>query len=490
MYIKLYSDISLNYGNHVHFIGTEAALQDKINANLLETITDTAAMNYIPNTNTFEIKLTDTTEYDNVSYIIWQNDHNIIRHFIVESVKVYGSYAVYECKRDLWADASTKEGFVNNTLVHVNRSNLMYANYTGWHDLINYTKGNYTETVLGITTGVNAMYVACDIQVDTWSIGSIIYGTTWRSVIILLPSNLAVTSFSDLAQIVSSIVSDSDGNKIKVKNVYYLPFRSSHIFKNIDIVYKTASGTNTIQCQEVKPFTDTVSFTLSSINYDYGNNKVYVGAGNELMEALETYPMPNITYRYIITNNDITVYVEQGDNTKDITEAFTLKTTTNDATLSIQESISKILGSGFKGISGALMLTNPATIMAGTATIAHAGIDLVNNNKASSYTSNGDAVTTYHDNLQYTQIYNIRKFRALGQIDDYTMLYGLNYNFYTDLEDALRGTLIKESISKTYRPYIKGEIIKAIDMTKITYDYVNAELSRGIFIELIEEANE
>lgn len=493
MFIRLYKDLIINYDNNLHLVfDNENKFLLWLNQNnyLVEEISSTEAMNYLPNTKEFMVKLSNMNNASLITYIIWYTN-NSYKHFRVINYKIYKDYVIYTCESDLWADATYNADFANDTHVRLTKCNKTFTEdntaIPAYYDSVNFTNDNFTESKIHITapTGYNnylGVYVAIDKAVDTWSVETMVYGNVFSSLLCAL--NITITSLSEIGEKISGIYEDTHSNKVKVKAVYLLPFRpttfpTSTLGSYIAFKYRTKNGEGTIEGGVMSNNIFTFSTTIN--NYDYGNNKIYVGAGYSNMELVNIYPQANVTYRIILNNYEVSVYVEQGDNTKDITSAFILKITSNDAMLTSQESLARLTSAGFKAVSGALMLANPATIVGGVASIAGAGIDLINNKKTASYTMEGDAVSTFLNYNWQTDGFSYRIFKAINDLKPYTCLYGLNYNLYKPLSFIFNnGSLIDSS----YDPYIKCDVIKSKAMNVEEYDFIKGELERGIYYNI------
>lgn len=497
MFIRLYKDLIINYDNNLHLVfDNENKFLLWLNQNnyLVEEISSTDAMNYLPNTKEFMVKLSNMNNASLITYIIWYTN-NSYKHFRVINYKIYKDYVIYTCESDLWADATYNADFAIHTHVRLTKCNKTFTELDehntpipAYYDSVNFTNDNFTETKFsyqappsGFKNGIG-VYIALDKAVDSWSVETMVYGNVFSSLLCYVDAR--ITTLSNMAETISGIYEDAQSNKVKIKAIYILPFypdplpTPSHP-SYISFKYRTRSTEGTLPCYVMANNILTFNYTINT--YDYGNNKIYVGAGYSNMELVNIYPQANITYRIILNNYEISAYVEQGDNTKDITSAFILKSTSNDAMLTSQESLARLTSAGFKAVSGALMLSNPATIVGGVASIAGAGIDLINNKKTASYTMEGDAVTTYLNHNWQTSIFSYRVFKAINDLKPYTCLYGLNYNLYKPLSFIFNyGNLLDTS----YDPYIKCEVIKSKAMNVEEFDFIKGELERGIYYNI------
>ena len=185
----------------------------------------------------------------------------------------------------------------------------------------------------------------------------------------------------------------------------------------------------------------------------------------------------------MLNSSGIKVYVEQGDNTKDITDAYTIQVTTNDGLLTTQEAIAKFIGTGLKFTSGALMTVggvasgNAQYTLSGITSMINSGIDLMPSQKTANYTAEGDAVSTYIG----SHWFNLRSFTAINDIATLSYLNGINYNYYTNILQAATGNLLNAN----FRKYIKADAIELSPMSLEEYNFIVAELERGIFIKYL-----
>lgn len=478
MFINLYSNLMINYDNNTHLIfNNEADFIQHINSYLVESITSEDAMNYLPNNKEFLIKLSNMNQATSITYILWYTN-NAYKHFKVLNYKLYKDYVIYTCLSDLWADATYNSAFALS-LLQLTRSNMSYTKNENdipyFYDTINYTNRRHFQANLTVSGAGNiqnntpSLIVAFDRQVDSWSVQSLFFGATWESVIAYVPYNE-----SDVKQFIPKLISTAGGDKIRVKALYKLPFTPASS-ENLEVFYKGQPQDTHVY---VRPLTIGVYFTtklLYPTAYNNGQNKVYVGAGDSMMLLENITPYAEIVYKFIIDNYSITAYVCQGDNTKDITDAYIMRITSNDATLSLQESLAKITGAGFKTVSGALMLKSPATAVGGITSIAGAGIDLLPSSKPASYTIDGNAESTYLDG---SSGFNYRIYEAINNMLDITMLYGVNYNWYASFNEIINGTLLNAN----YRRYIKCNVLSLSSMNNEEYNFIKSELERGIYI--------
>ena len=478
MFIRLYSNTVINYDNNTHLIfDTEAKFLTYLESSKVQELTDPNALNYLPNNKTFEIALAEGVTAPSITYIVWFTDREY-KHFRVISYDIYSNYVSFKCESDLWADGTYNADF-KSSVVRLLRSNMEYTDLESnlipySYDPINYTNKKYTQSNLttngetNISTFQKTYVVAFDMQVDSWSTATVLFGATWQSV-------LAVFSSQDLTKLKEVI--SCNGNSVRIRAVYvipFLPFTSG----TLDLVYKTQGSGNPITVRPIPNNLYYVTKEIAKASYNLGNKKIYVGAGDSMMLLENIAPKANVDYKFILDDYGITAYVCQGDNTKDITDAYTLKVTSNDETLSLQESLMKITGSGFKAVSGALMLGSPATMVGGLATITGAGLDLLPSSKPSSYTLDGNAVTTWLD--QYSNGFHMRSYTAINDMEKITELYGVNYNYVASFNAISNSTLIT---SLSTRRYIKAELIEFNGAVTVEeYNYIKGELERGIYV--------
>ena len=478
MFIKLYRDVMINYDNNTHLVfDSEAKFLQYLESqhDLVETIDNEKAQNFIPNGKVFTLSLSNMANAGLINYIIWFTG-SVYKHFRVVSIEIYSNYVVYRCESDLWADSTYNSDF-KFSKIRLTRSNMTYLDNNEtvpyYYDTINYTNKKFSQYNFGASTAGNisgnkTYVVAFDRQVDSWGISSLLFGTTWYSI-------MAVFLESDLEKVLTAI-SVEGGDKVRVKAIYILPFRPA-THGTLELHYKDQPSETQFY---VMPVYDNVYYTIKEIDssvYNNGNKKVYVGAGDSMMLINNIAPKSNIEYRFIIDQYSIKAYVSQGDNSKDITDAYTLKCTSNDSLQSEQEALSKITSAGFKAVSGALMLGSPATMVGGVASITGAGLDLLPSSKVASYTLDGNARSTFIT-INDTG-FNYRVYEAINDMTSITELYGVNYNYYTNINTAISGNFI----SIATRIYIKADVLELNEMNVEQYNYVKAEIERGIYIK-------
>lgn len=497
MFINLYSNLMINYGNNTHIItNSEDKFLNYANSYLIESITNEAAMNYRPNTKQFLIKLSDMSQANSINYIVWYTN-TAYKHFKVLSCELYKEYAIYSCDNDLWADATFNNDFINSK-IRLMRSNMTYSEnnnaITAYYDSLNYTKGKFTDTELTMyfddtntqIPSPNAnfrAYIVCDIEIDRKEASGFIYGISTKQM--LFKVGLDSGQIDTWLDKISRIVQDSNGNKVNVRKCYFLPF-NLYGGTPITVKYKTNGGA--LEDLSLTPMENNilpvVVYTdINSNNYNHGNNKLFVGGGYSLMEIENVLPSTRIYYRFMLNSSGIKVYVEQGNNTKDITEAYTIQVTTNDGLLTTQEATAKFISSGLKMVSGALMTAggvasgNAQYALSGITSMINSGIDLMPSQKNANYTIEGDAVSTYIG----SNWFNMRAFTAINDMSAYNGLYGVNYNYFTTISNVATGSLLIAN----YRPYIKGISIEMSNMSVDEYNFINSELERGIYINYI-----
>lgn len=487
MYIKLYKDLVINYGDNIHIINSsEVNFQLQISRSLVETITDTAALNYLPNTKQFEIKLTNMANAPRITYIIWYTN-NAYKHFRVINYQEFYDYATFTCESDLWADGICENRNIYDAKMRIIRSNMQYTDASEnvipySYDTINYTNKKFTDYNFGaseaggnITTFTKTYLVAFDRQVDAFDAATLFFGATWQSV-------LATFSEVQLDNI-KKLVSCGSGDKVRIKAIYILPFTptTSGI---LEVFYKGQPSNTHEYVNIVNSGIYYTTKKLAASIFDYGNNKIYVGAGDSVMLLENIGPASYVDYRFILDDFGVTAYVSQGDNSKDITDAYTLKVTSNDTSLTLQESLAKITGAGFKALSGALMLGSPATAVGGLASITGAGLDLVPSSKAASYTLDGNAVSTYAD--ANATGFSYRVYKAINDMSKINAIIGVNYNYVTDFNSACKGNAITQIVDK----YLQGDLyIRSLyyetgpKLNVEEYNFIINELKRGIYID-------
>lgn len=496
MFVNVYN-LMINYANNTHIIAdSEQKFLTFASDYLIESITNEAAMNYLPNTKEFLLRLNNMADANNVNYIVW-NTGNAYKHFKVISCKLFKDYVVYLCDSDLWADATFNTGFINSK-IRLSRSNMTYTEnnnqITAYYDSLNYTKGKFTDTELTMYFDDNDQqipspdanfraYIVCDIEIDRKDVSGFIYGVSTKQM--LFKVGLGSGQIDVWLDKISRIVQDSNGNKVNVRKCYFLPF---NFYGGTDIVVKYKTSGGALEDLVLTPIENNtlpvVVYTdIDTSKYANGNNKVYVGGGYSLLEIVKTLPSTRIYYRFMMNSSGIKVYVEQGDNTKDITDAYTIQVTTNDGLLTTQEAIAKIIGTGLKFTSGALMTVggvasgNAQYALSGITSMINSGIDLMPSQKSANYTAEGDAVSTYIG----SHWFNLRTFTAINDIATMTYLNGINYNYYTNILQAATGNLLNAN----FRKYIKADAIEISPMSLEEYNYIVAELERGIFIKYL-----
>ena len=477
--LYLYEDIQPNYNNTYYLTNSTQDIKTHLTSYLSATVT---ADNYRVNSNVIKIKNAGTNLYSNITYAIEEiiEEGSLIywRCYHVKSIDYQSSYTILYCEVDIWG-TYFHNAKLNN--INVNRCNRNIG--VGLLDDIKITDAlTYTAVGDATITNANAMLVF-GLNYNAYSTW---YGTTSNIQLFAIdldtikkafeatgiPNYYTATYYNavQLASIfvngiVKAGINNANYENARVLTAYVVPKEVLLTAEMTKMYVETSTifgggGVNNIKFAvlDVVPYEYTKAVTISNSF----NNKYYIGTKYDNLEITRTTQSSiNAYYKFISGDGKLTVTIQQGDNTKDITNSFEINIIQQETAHNVNV-LSNIVSKGFGALSTILGLTtaNPISAVAGASALAGGiGSDLIANGNRSvgRVAKIGDALQCYYriPNLTDTPINNplyICSYASLEDEEANARIFGAKFsepisNIYNVFSSALLGT---GSLASTY----------------------------------------
>lgn len=525
----LYKGTAPNKDNGLHLITTSYL---KYAQSLVSSIyKNFYADKFTYNDNVIVVAATDITEkdLDEVTYAVvytrkdggtLEDTYANMRCFHVTSSKFQSGNAILNCKVDLWG-SSICNAFIHD--LHVNRCNRNIAN--GIYDTIKNGKGR-TDLIRLNPKTMQLNEVSCVLAVEYNEVEKQVFGikTTktglfhftlqdlYNVVHNAYPSHDSdeiIEKTIDMAGGVYAILAgawgqDSDARVIKMwlvptaaitSGTYAYYFRTACRVTDGNIgglpwavIVKPSHYIETIDMKAKLDIPSDWTYYLPSFHIEFGTP--YRG-----MPISRFTNNTNISIHYVFENASVRVYVEDGLRQQDITEGFEVSMTTNNASQTSLELLSKTMsnftsliaastkGFAFGGVGGAL---------AGAGMI---GLDIMKSNSPSkpiSSITTGDGTLTF-DKGSASEVnypYCLMVTESNGDEKDHAQIYGAQFDL--NIYDILNFNITSYAYlgSGVNVPY--GGTFIAVDdffidnVPSEAESYIRSEFARGIWIKTLQ----
>lgn len=453
--IYLYKNTLPNYDNNTHYLFTDPG---DYFLSLPSFALSFDESRYTINSNTLTVKLQNVEDMDKITYVAWKLE-NTWRFFWVRSAVYQSGFAVFRLEVDLWATFISKAQLSNINVTRCNRNigTGIYDPFPVGQD-INYvplvntdfpSTADFTNADLSIVYVVSAATGNTSILNASAGSSLNVFANDLTTLEEATAEGVAGTIDNAVAVVggIYGVLSDFytssyDANVIRAYLVpkklitYKGPVSTKFISKpnyvEFGVEYLTPTG-------EVAPRKRVVEFSISpSPNFKY-----FVGTREAGLEVATLTTSIKVRYEFIFKQDGLQVLVKQGDRTYDITEAFAIGLTTNDANLTSTEQIAKTLQTIGGVASGVFqIMAGGAGYITGAASIAGAltGSSGIGNAR---YIPGGDAMTTFR--TVGGQANHPFYYTSVKSVDDeaaHARLFGAAYNEQVSIDTIFSSDLL------------------------------------------------
>lgn len=481
--LKIYKNKTPNQPNSLHYLFSNFA---NYLAELGTPFLQFALNSYRINSGTIEVATNaPLSDVDEITYVI-DNRDNYNRCYFVDYAEIQSGYLILRVHVDWWASYLYKANVSNVRVTRCNRNVGI-----GIYDPIQATKGGAFEK----------MDATRDFDVDDLAI---IYTVVFATGVSSLLVNNSGTSLSIFANELSSIEDPPTGmSKLdwaislvsgiygaqatigsvdaNVLSAYLIPKEYISIKSGIVPVFKTKppAGEKTLTPSfEVAPLIFPVVINKAiNPNYEY-----YVGtklSGLKLTRTTEA--QISIRYEFIVKQDGLQVFVRQGAQMLDITDAFSVGLTSNDGSLTSSQKIAKGIQAIGGIASGAFqIMKGGAGYVTGALQITSAISSVIEQGNAK-YSQGGDGVSTFRllsgavDDPFYCA-----KYESTDDEAAHARLFGATFNQQlTSLDSVFTFPYLGSGTAETYLAAtceINGVCMNA-------RDDIIAQLKEGVYIK-------
>lgn len=528
-----------NINDYINYINTNYGINEVLTVD-----------NYRLNTNVLKVSFDyfkrNLIDYRKITYLHLQqrlSDTHVLANMIhtfyyVKSATLQSDYVTFSIEIDYWA---TYQYLLDNHKIMLNRTNailenevMVYDEITKVETPINHDPVDYSRRLFG--TGDRRryldnsfFYVVFNVQyVVTRNLSNTDY--VKATDLFAVPLSTLVSSLNiataetytsvDIASMIMSGISSTTtniggvNNDAKVIGAYIVPRIETSIENHLSVVtvefnYRTmltGSTTKTFTANSVHAYREDIIYneplapTLQEYtNQDGINYKYYVGGFHNYMQIVN-YRKSNyvkLMISFVFTPAKVQLFVSQGENSKDITNAITIPLTGNveisDALQTmcyIADGLSMIL-SNTKSIMGSKNLSDLSFNVADS---------ILDNFKFFKGNVNADMGITQGDGLtemRYTHDacyfpYSLIYFKSLNDEKYNARLIGANVNATIENIDVLDGLdlLGGTPTNVTFDDYyLRGHLIGDIIGQEDAYNIIRQKLENGIHLKFIHASN-
>ena len=477
--IYLYKNKLPNYAENTHVYYTDdAAYNSWLGTPFLSFTED----RYTLNANIAEVNVGAVTNFDDVTYIAWENE-GVWRYYFVVSAVFQSGYAIFTLDVDLWATHIKRAALSNIRVTRCNR-----AVGVGVYDKIPVAVGR--EFVrLGGEMSTNDLAILFVVAFATGVSSLLVNNAATALGVFALEMNNDddapedVPLFDWWIELVSGIfsaaatVGDLDANVLKAyivpKNVLTIKSGTVPVF---NVKAPTFSGTLT-PTYEAAPF-------IFPVNFDVAidpNKKYYVGTKHAGVELARITGNTQVSYNFIVKQDGLQVIVQQGDRMLDITDAFEVGLTSNDGNFTATERIARLLQVAGGIASGAFQIVaGGAGLVTGALTSANALTNVIEAGNAR-YSQGGDGVSTFR-NLSGAGMspYYMQVNTSINNEAANARLYGAVFNEQvSSIDDIFNASLLGEgTLTDTF---VAAEI-RVDGVPTDARDTIAAAFRNGIYV--------
>lgn len=444
-------------------------------------------------------------------------DENTEAFYNVIDVQISSNYFEYRVKKDYWGTYINEAKFSKFSIKRSNRD----IDNLGYYDEIKYTSNVFDNIRFAADekeTEYEAVIVAgVAVDSDLFGLGGkatkVVIVTCSLSQFRLIASQqgisqpiLDVTTGIELCSDIiggiyeAAIWNTSNYFKAALLKCYIVPKalvewntnRTSIRFHTRS--YFTGGNIVDVSCQYVLPITKTFEVRHQCLP----EAQYFVGSLNNGLLVRRHYNQNIFRYRFEYTTNSVNVYVEVGDEQKDITKNFELAITENNATATNLEKTQMGLNVGIQVLSTAISSIGAIALGGGAlgALTAAGGImktgmgiaaNTMNKNEPMHAINGGNAANTYYTTYAVDYLacpFVINEYAAENdRIKQYYSNYGLIYDNVQKIF-RLADLQIYPLILAADKDYIEADtLITNIPINAA--EFITNELSKGITLQFI-----
>lgn len=524
--------------NYINYIGTNYV------------VNSVPVDNYRLNTNTLKISFnffkTNLLDYRKVTYLylvqvlgnIYEQGQVIYTFYYVKGATLQSGYVIFSIELDYWA---TYQYLLDNHKIMLNKTNAILANETMVYDEIAKVETpaqinpvNYSRRLFGTgderrTLDNSFFYVVFIVEyVVTRNLVNIdyvkatdLFAISLSALIASLGDDVGGSYASvDLASmIISGITSTTTNiggvnNDAKVIGAYIVPRIETAIANHlsatqVEFNYRTmltGSTTKTFIANHMYAYrldhfyNEYLAPTLQDYNNQDGiNYKYYVGGFHNYMQIVNYRKSGgvNLCVSFVFTPAKVQLFVSQGENSKDITNAITIPLIANVEISDALQTMCYIadgLGMALNNAKGIMGSKNYGELSLNVAD------SLLDNFKFFKGNVNADMGVTQGDGLtemRYTHDacyfpYSLMYFKSLNDEKYNARLIGANVNATIESIDVLDGLnlLGGTPTGVTFDDYyLRGHLIGNVTGQQDAFNIIKQKLQNGVHLKFIHASN-
>ena len=489
--LKLYKNVTPNYPNGYHYLFDN---YDNFSSMLFPNLYLSVNLkDYRINEGIAQIKtVAPLRDIDAITYIIDEHTdgaNKYYRCYFVDSAEWQSGYIVFKLTVDYWGSYIAA---LSN--IHINRCNRNVG--IGVYDNIEITKDNVEIEVLTPSLAFSTLSVVFTAVYQTGTSSVLVNNasTAMGLYAIELKADGSL-SLADLIDRISGIYAVSAGGgaaslDAAVLKAYIVPSNSYGIKQAQalpEFLSKTIKGTYNFvpDCEVANVGAKTregvpypCAITLDP-NYEY-----YVGmksAGLKLARTTES--TITVVFMFIMKQDGVQVFVRQGAEMLDITQAFQVGLTSNDGNFTTLQAISSGI-SAIHGLTAGAQQISVGSSAAGAIQIASSITSLFKTGNAK-YQQGGDGISNFMLLSGAAQVGNfyIAKYKSTDDETKHARIYGANYNeIVNDLSSIFDYDLI--GLDTTTSTFIEADcLINGIPFKAA--ENIRTQLKQGLYLTKI-----
>ena len=515
--LRLYTDLTRNYGDHVHLFVTNTNLNYFLNTyietNRLATLT---LDNYRINLDTAKCNITNTLTLNNFQSVTMLADVEevngaitYLRFYRVTSSYIQSGYIIFKIEVDLWQTYIHKCAPTLHTIFRSNRvleggfyeeikmtkGSMQYELYDGQASLapIAHYKSSAVWLVFLLQYNVEQAYFGEDHVSQTE-----LYGASLSDLAIKATGTLANgrTDLEKALAIVGGIYGvNSSGigdNDAQVLRAWIIPHNEIEE-ADYGLTIKSKSHFNN----------ESVSVHVSKIlpshwhnqhiinNYD-PNRVYYAGTINNGLK-LRNYAGATLTYytHVYVSDSDIKVIAQQGERQQDITQGYEVKLTTNGAQKTelrkVAEALSTSISLGTSTYGTLENAKSSAGITNAVLSITRGIVGLTNQFGIESARGNGDGFLTYYQTNPLDEVLSPYCVTYFESVKNEVLNAEMNGLIYDNLpyNELLNLFFIDEvKLTEGVIDYLQARV-NCSNVPREAIDFIENEFLRGIYIDIV-----
>ena len=543
MTLTLYAGLMPNIDNGVHLRYTDV---DEyiyyINANY-------AVGEYLPNDNyrlnadilkiSLDYFLRNTLDYRKITYIhqaqlIGEGEDAKYIHtfYFVKGCKMQSGYVVFNIALDYWA---TYQYVLDDLKLVLNRTNAILPNETMVYDEITKVETpfstdptsyslrlsgtgdtrrylpNYFFYVVFIVEYVAVRNLANTDYVKATDIFAIELGTLIASIGNVGGSYASIDLASMIISGVTATTTNIGGvnNDAKIIGAYLVPYVESRVHLNlsatsVEFEYRTIlTGQTKMHFTAYHMYTyrrDIPYYKYLTPTNNVGEGidyKYYVGSFHSYMQLVNYRKSNGVQFMvsFLFSPSQVKLFVSQGENSKDITNAITIPLIANAETSDVLQHLCYIADGLSMAVNNAKSIMNSKSYGELGLNVADALLDnfkfFKGNVNADMGITQGDALTELrydHDNCLHPL--NIIYFKSLNDEKYNARLLGANVNATIENIDVIDGKTLLGATPQdvTFNDYyIRGHLIGNVAGQEDAFNIIKAKLQNGVYVRFVHD---